>query len=272
MNDHSGRKLGNYLLIRKLGQGGFGEVYLAEHVHLKTLAAIKMLQHVQLPSNEEEKFREEAQTIAKLDHPHIIRVLDYGIQESTSTPYLVMDYAPNGTVRQRYPRGKILEPLHILSYVIQVADALQYAHDRKVIHRDVKPENMLLNKQNHIRLSDFGIAVVYETTSSPNTVDKLGTPSYMAPEQFRGKPLYASDQYSLGVVVYEWLCGTLPFNGTIGELMHQHEHDLPPSMSDKVVFLSPAIEVVVQKLLPRIQRSGMQVSRTLLRRFKRHAR
>ncbi len=190
MNDHSGRKLGNYRLIRKLGQGGFGEVYLAEHVHLKTQAAIKMLQHVQLPSEAEENFRKEAATIAKLDHPHIIRVFDYGIQDSTSTPYLVMDYAPNGTVRQRYPRGKILEPLHILSYVIQVADALQYAHDRKVIHRDVKPENMLLDKQNQIRLSDFGIAVVYETTSSPNTVDKLGTPSYMAPEQFRGKPLH----------------------------------------------------------------------------------
>jgi len=249
MNDHNGRKLGNYQLIRKLGHGGFGEVYLAEHVHLKTQAAIKLLQHVQLPSNEEEKFREEAQTIAKFDHRHIIRVIDYGIQDSTSTPYLVMDYAPNGTVRERYPRGKILEPLHILSYVIQVADALQYAHDRRVIHRDVKPENMLLDKQNQIRLSDFGIAVVYETTSTPKTVDRLGTPAYMAPEQFQGKPVHASDQYSLGVVVYEWLCGTLPFNGTIGELMHQHQNDPPTPMCEKVLFLSPAIEEVVQKAL-----------------------
>src|SRR5438552_11009132 len=98
MNDHSGRKLGNYRLIRKLGQGGFGEVYLAEHVHLKTQVAIKLLQHVQLPGNEEEKFRKEAQTIANLDHPNIIRVIDYDIEDSTNTPYLVMDYAPNGTV------------------------------------------------------------------------------------------------------------------------------------------------------------------------------
>ena len=249
MNDHVGRKLGNYQLIRKLGQGGFGEVYLAEHVHLKTQVAIKLLQHVQLPSNEEEKFRKEAQTIANLDHPNIIRIKDYDIEDNTSTPYLVMDYAPNGTVRQRYTREKKLEPIHILSYVMQVADALQYAHNRKVIHRDVKPENMLLDRDNQIRLSDFGIAVVYETTSSPNTVDKLGTPAYMAPEQFEGKPMHASDQYSLGVVVYEWLCGTLPFHGSIGELMHKHQHVLPPSMREKVLFISPAIEEVVQKAL-----------------------
>jgi serine/threonine protein kinase/tetratricopeptide (TPR) repeat protein len=249
MNDHVGRKLGNYQLIRQLGHGGFGEVYLAEHMHLKTQAAIKLLQQVQLPSDEEEKFREEAKTIAKFDHPHIIRVIDYGIQDSTSTPYLVMDYAPNGNVRNRYPRGKILEPLHILSYVIQVADALQYTHDLRVIHRDVKPENMLLDKQNHILLSDFGIAVVYETTSSSNTVDTLGTPAYMAPEQFQGRSFPASDQYSLGVVVYEWLCGTLPFIGGIGELMHQHGHFLPPSMCEKVPFLSQSIEEVIQKAL-----------------------
>ena len=249
INDQAGRKLGNYQLIRPLGHGGFGEVHLAEHIHLKIKVAIKLLQNVQLPSNEEEKFRNEARIIANFDHQNIIRVIDYDIEESTNTPYLVMDYAPNGNVRTRYPREKILEPLHILSYVIQVANALQYTHDRKVIHRDVKPENMLLNKQNHIWLSDFGIAVVYETTSSPNTGDTLGTPAYMAPEQFHGKSIPASDQYSLGVVVYEWLCGTLPFHGSIGELMHQHEHMPPPPMREIVSFLPSSIEEVVQKAL-----------------------
>ncbi len=249
MNDRTGQQLGNYRLIRKLGQGGFGEVYLGEHVHLKTQAAIKVLHQVQLPSDEEKKFREEAATIAKLKHPHIIRVLDYGIQESKSEPFLVMEYAPKGSLRQRYPRGKILSPHHILSYVNQVAGALQYAHQNKVIHRDVKPENMLLDDSNKIRLSDFGIAVVYETTPSPNTMDKLGTPSYMAPEQFRGKPVPASDQYSLGIVVYEWLCGTLPFHGPIGQLLHLHENVVPPSMREKVPSLSLAIEEVVQKAL-----------------------
>ena len=249
MTNRIGQLLGNYRLTRRLGKGGFAEVYLGEHVHLKTLAAIKVLHQVQLTTDEEEKFRKEAYTIANLKHPHIIGVLDYGIQESTSTPFLVMDYAPKETLRQRYAAGTILSPLHILPYVKQVASALQYAHDRKVIHRDVKPENMLLDENDKIRLSDFGIAVVYETTRASKTLDKFGTPPYMAPEQFQGKPLPTSDQYGLGIVVYEWFCGTRPFNGTIGELFRQHEGAVPPSMREKVPSLSSAIEEVIQKAL-----------------------
>ncbi len=249
MTNRIGQQLGNYRLTRQLGKGGFAEVYLGEHVHLKTLTAIKVLHQIQLSSDEEEKFRIEACTIANLKHQHIIRILDYGIQESTSTPFLVMDYAPKGTVRRRYTAGTLLSPLHILPYVKQVASALQYAHDRKVIHRDIKPENMLLDENDRIRLSDFGIAVVYETSHISNTLDKSGTPPYMAPEQLRGKPLPASDQYSLGIVAYEWLCGARPFNGVLGELQHQHEFVVPPLMREKVPSLSPAIEEVIQKAL-----------------------
>ena len=249
MTNRIGQQLGNYRLLRQLGKGGFAKVYLGEHVHLKTLAAIKVLHQVQLSSDEEEKFRTEAYTIANLKHQHIIRVLDYGIQESTSTPFLVMDYAPKGTLRRRYAAGTLLSPLHILSYLKQIASALQYAHERKVIHRDIKPENMLLDENDRIRLSDFGIAIVYETSLVSNTLDKSGTPPYMAPEQLRGKPLPASDQYSLGIVVYEWLCGMRPFNGMLGELIHQHEFVVPPLMREKVPSLSPAIEEVIQKSL-----------------------
>ena len=248
MIDLIGQQLGNYRLIDQLGTGGFAVVYLGEHVHLKTLAAIKVLHQVQLSSDEEKKFRKEARTIAELKHQNIVRILDYGIQESTSTPYLVLEYAPK-TLRQRCPAGTILSPLYILPYVEQVASGLQYAHDHKVIHRDVKPENMLLDENGNIRLSDFGIAVVYETSRASNTLDKLGTPPYMAPEQFQGKPLPASDQYSLGIVVYEWLCGTRPFNGSLGELMLQHESAIPPLMREKVLSLSSAIEDVIQKAL-----------------------
>ena len=249
MTNRIGQQLGNYRLLRQLGKGGFAKVYLGEHVHLKTLAAIKVLHQVQLSSEEEEKFRIEAYTIANLKHQHIIRVLDYGIQESTSTPFLVMDYAPKGTLRRRYTAGTLLSPLHILSYVKQVASALQYGHERKVIHRDIKPENMLLDENDRVRLSDFGIAIVYETSLGANTLDKSGTPPYMAPEQLRGKPLPASDQYSLGIVVYEWLCGARPFSGILGELIHQHEYAVPPLMREKVSSLSPAIEEVIQKSL-----------------------
>ena len=249
MTNRIGQQLGNYRLVRQLGKGGFAVVYLGEHVHLKTLAAIKVLHQVQLSSDEEEKFRTEAYTIANLKHSHIIRVLDYGIQESTSTPFLVMDYAPRGTLRQRYTPGTVLSPQHILPYIKQAASALQYAHDRKVIHRDVKPENMLLDENDRIRLSDFGIAVVYETSRALHTLDRSGTPPYMAPEQFQGKPLPASDQYALGIIAYEWLCGTRPFNGMLGELLRQHESIVPPLMREKVSSLSSAIEEVIQKAL-----------------------
>src|SRR5579885_2732031 len=141
MADYLGQQLGKYRLTRLLGTGGFAEVYLGEHIHLGTQAAIKLL-HTQLASEAEvEKFRQEARTIASLTHPNIVRVLDFDVQDGT--PYLVMDYAPNGSLRQHLPAGKPLAPADILPYLMQVADALQYAHDHKLVHRDIKPENML---------------------------------------------------------------------------------------------------------------------------------
>ena len=176
-----GQQLGNYRLIRLLGQGGFAEVYLGEHIYLDTPAAIKVL-HTQLASDEVESFRAEARTIARLVHPHIVRVLDYGVEGKT--PFLVMDYAPNGTLRKRYPKGVPLPLSSIVSYVTQLADALQYAHEQKVIHRDVKPENMLLDRRNEVLLSDFGIAVVAQSShyhSTQSIQELAGTIAYMAP-------------------------------------------------------------------------------------------
>src|SRR5437899_2106536 len=126
MSDCLGEQLGNYRIIKLIGRGGFAEVYLGEHVHLNTQAAIKVL-HAQLASDDAEKFRTEARTIARLVHPHIVRVLDYGIEDNT--PFLVMDYASNGTLRQRHPKGVSLPLATIVNYIRQVADALQYAHD-----------------------------------------------------------------------------------------------------------------------------------------------
>ncbi len=266
MTELIGKRLGSYRLIKQLGKGGFAEVYLGEQVHLNTPAAIKVLHQVQLSSEDEKKFRTEAKTIANLKHPNIIRVIDYGIQESTGIPYLVMDYAPRN-LRQHYPTGTIVQPFQILPYVRQVADALQYAHDQRVIHRDVKPENMLLGEDNKVLLSDFGIAVVYETSRTALTLDKLGTPPYMAPEQFQGKPLPASDQYSLGIVVYEWLCGTRPFNGPLGELIRLHESATPPPMAERLPSLSSAIEKVVQKALAKDPRKRYRSVRDFAQAF-----
>jgi eukaryotic-like serine/threonine-protein kinase len=134
MADRVGQQLGNYRLIRLLGQGGFADVYLAEHIHLDTQAAIKVLS-MRLTSDNMEHFRTEARTIARLVHPHIVRVLDFGVEDGT--PYLVMDYAPQGSLRQRHPKGTRLPLTTIVDYVKQVAEALQYAHEKKLIHRDI---------------------------------------------------------------------------------------------------------------------------------------
>jgi len=142
MVDRVGQRLGKYRLIRLLGRGGFAEVYLGEHLRLSTQAAVKVLYTRLANHTEVECFEKEAHTIAHLSHPHIVRVFDFDVQDDT--PFLVMDYATGGTLRQRHPKGSILPLPAIISYVKQVADALQYAHDQRLIHRDVKPENMLL--------------------------------------------------------------------------------------------------------------------------------
>src|SRR6266699_1678128 len=244
-----GQQLGNYRLIRLLGQGGFAEVYLGEHIYLDTPAAIKVLQ-TQLDSDEVESFRAEARTIARLVHPHIVRVLDYGVEGKT--PFLVMDYAPNGTLRKRYPKGVPLPLSTIVSYVTQLADALQYAHEQKVIHRDVKPENMLLDRRYEVLLSDFGIALVAKSSryySTQGLQDLAGTIAYMAPEQIQAQARPNSDQYSLGIVVYEWLSGTRPFQGTFTEVAVKHTLAPPPSLRKIVPALPDEIEEVVMKAL-----------------------
>src|SRR5437867_6297050 len=205
--DRVGQQLGNYRLVSLLGQGGYAEVYLGQHVRLDLQAAIKVL-HTHLTGSEAEHFQQEAQTIARLAHPSIVRVFDFDVQDGV--PFLVMDYAPNGSLRRRFPRGSVVPFAQIVSWVRQVADALQYAHEQKFIHRDVKPENMLLGRREEVLLSDFGLAALAHTSASLSTQEVIGTLTYMAPEQIEGHPRPASDQYALGVVVYEWLCGSRP--------------------------------------------------------------
>src|SRR2546425_3723364 len=264
MADRVGQQLGNYRLVQLLGQGGFAEVYLGVHIHLGTQAAIKVL-YTLLARDDIEQFRTEARTIARLVHPHIVRVLDFGVEGTT--PFLVMDYAPNGTLRQRHPKKVPLSLTTVVSYVKQVADALQYAHNEKLIHRDVKPENMLLGRHNEILLSDFGIALVAQSSRYQQTQDMAGTIAYMAPEQIQAHPRPASDQYSLGIVVYEWLSGDRPFHGSFTEIAVKHSLVPPPSLRERVPTLPPAVEQVVMIALakePRQRFANIQAFATAL--------
>src|SRR3989440_8859733 len=144
MVNRIGQQLGNYRLMRLLGRGSFAEVYLGEHLYLKSQAALKVLR-TSLEDEDVTQFLAEGQTLARLTHPQIVRVHDFAVEHGT--PFLVMDYASRGTLRQRHPKGSCLPLDTVVAYVRQVAAALQYAHNRNVIHRDVKPENMLLGTQ-----------------------------------------------------------------------------------------------------------------------------
>src|SRR6266700_2005860 len=249
MSNRVGQRLGNYQLLNLIGRGNFTDVYLGEHLHLNTQAAIKVL-HTRLTSEESEKLRTEARTMARLTHPHIIRVLEFGVEDSI--PFLIMEYAPNGTLRQCNPKGSRVPLDIVVSYVKQVADALQYIHTQKLIHRDVKPESMLLGHSNEVLLSEFGTAVIAQSTRSAQARQPQEVAEsivYMAPEQLMGKPRPASDQYALAVVVYEWLSGDPPFTGSIPQIANQHLATPPSPLSTTVPAISSTVEHVVLKAL-----------------------
>lgn len=240
------QQIGNYRLLKHLGDGGQASVYLGEHLFLKRSSAIKILK-TSLSEQESAAFLTEAQILANLAHPHIIRVHDYTIEQGT--PFLVMDYAPGGTLRSLSAPGQPLPLDLLLTYLQQIASALQYAHEHGVIHRDIKPENLLLDDQQQIKLSDFGLALLAPSPAQLQTQELIGTVFYMAPEQLRGKPCFATDQYALGIVLYEWLCGELPFTGSTAHIIGQHLAAEMPSLREKRPDLPPQVEVVLRRAL-----------------------
>jgi ABC-type transport system substrate-binding protein/serine/threonine protein kinase len=273
MVDRVGQQLGNYRLVKMLGQGGYAEVYLGQHVRFKQQAAIKVL-HAHLTEQEAQHFQQEAETIATLAHPGIIRVLDFDVQDGI--PFLVIDYAPNGSLRQRYPKGSLVPLPVIISSVKQVTEALQYAHEQKFIHRDVKPENMLVGRRQEVLLSDFGIATIAHNSSSLGigTEGASGTLAYMAPEQIEGHPRAASDQYALGIVVYEWLCGERPFEGPVSELIAQQLSVSPLPLHERMPSIPAGVEQVVLQALskdPKARFASVQDFSTALEQASQHA-
>jgi serine/threonine protein kinase len=264
MADRVGQRLGQYRLLRLLGKGGFAEVYLGEHVELGTQAAVKVL-NSKISLEEVEQFRKEARTIAHLRHPHIVGVFDFGVE--AGVPYLIMQYAPGGTLRDHFPRGVQIAPVTLLPFVQQVAEGLHYAHAHKLVHRDIKPENLLLDEQGEVLISDFGIAVLALSSRLQSMQEVAGTAAYMAPEQIKGKAHYASDQYALGVVIYEWITGERPFQGPLSELLAKHLHAPPPPLHEKAPLVSPVLETVVLTALAKDPRERFQSTQAFARAF-----
>jgi len=238
------QRLGNYRLIQLLGKGTFADVYLGEHLYLNTPVAIKVMRS-QLDSSTLADFLSEARHISHLVHPHIIRVFDFGLE--SEVPFLVMDYAPNGNLRQKHPPGSAVPLPTIVTYIMDLASALQYTHDQHLIHRDLKPENVLLGPKHEVLLSDFGLALLTSDRAPLQVRERFGTLSYMAPELIRGQPVPASDQYALAVMVYEWLCGHLPFEGLTAHMSNQHLYTDPPSLCELHPDIPRAVEQVVLK-------------------------
>lgn len=243
MNDELlGQQLGSYELVKKLGQGAFGSVYLGKHFLLehKPPVAIKVLNNSLTSQEEINRFFQEAVLLDELTHPYILPVLDANLYEDY--PFFVAEYAPGGSLRDRMDqrKGTPMATEEIIHIVSQIGQGLQHAHDLNVVHRDMKPANILFNAQGDALLADFGIAVHAQKTSR---VDEIGTPMYMSPEQFKGKISKRSDQYALACIVYEMFTGQALFTAddpyTIG-YKHIYEQPMEPRT------LNPNIPVAIE--------------------------
>ena len=241
-----GQYIGGCRVLHLLGQGNSSEVYLGEHPGFAHPVAVKLL-HAWTGEREVQRFLTQAAMLNKLDHPHIIHIYDFGLTDD-DIPYLVVSYAPYGTLRQRYPRGSRLPLAEVVTYVQQSADALQYVHEHQLVHRDVKPQNMLLGLNNEIILNDFGTTTI-SYSLVPNAVDFEGTVLYAAPEQLEGRSIRASDQYALAVMAHELLAGSWPFMGTFEEVARKHLFEQPPTLREKGIEVPLLVEEALQRAL-----------------------
>ncbi len=250
MDGMIGRSLGKYQIIEPLGEGGMATVYKAFDPTLERYVAIKIIRAVnQIDSDFLIRFQREARALAKLDHPYILKVLDYG--EENGVPYLVMPYVAHGTLKQ-YTRTRLSFDKAI-EIIIPVAEALSYAHKRKIIHRDIKPANILFGESGEPILSDFGIAKMLdagEQTQLTGTGLGIGTPAYMAPEQWNGAADERTDIYALGIVLYELITGRCPFQAdTPAAILIKQVQDPLPRPKTFITDLPENVETLLFKAL-----------------------
>lgn len=257
-----GSPLGRYHILKQIGAGGMGDVYLAKDPRIDRFVAIKALRLDSLNpadvQNAVHLFKREAKAIARLNHPHILSLHDFDEQvvNGKTILYLVMPLCQDGSLMDWFIKRNAIGPLspdEVAPLLLQAASALKYAHDHNIIHRDVKPSNFLLRHQDSnvpdLLLADFGIAAIMDTTSSGGQVIG-GTPTYMAPEQWKGRSVPATDQYALGVMIYQMLTGRFPFEGNQAqEIMYKHFNDLPQPPSKLNPRISHDIDAVILKTL-----------------------
>src|SRR5260221_2857201 len=235
----AGSHIGRFRLLRLLGRGGMGEVYLAGDEQLRRQVAIKVIQAEYPDPDATRLFLREARAIAMFNHPHILPLFDFGEAtiHGTALTYMVMPFCKEDTLAawmQQRRNAALLSPQDVGFIVQQAASALQYAHNHQVVHQDVKPSNFIIRSSEDVpgrpdlMLADFGVAKSASSTASVSQSVR-GTPAYMAPEQWEGTPVPATDQYALAIMAYDLLTGHPPFQGGLGQVMYQHLHVTPQS-------------------------------------------
>ena len=246
---------GRYYLTKSIGRGGMAQVYLAEDQKLDRLVVVKLVREDLLSAPDAAEVRDqfvaEARTLSALDHPNIVPIHAFGhFQER---PFMVMEYLPNSSLSGRMSEfADHQTSAHLLA---QIADALYYAHSRGVIHRDVKPDNILFDSNDVPKLTDFGVVYfkpALEIERDPNAEPEMlqGTPEYMAPERWRGKITPESDQYALGVTFYELLTGEWPYSGiNPWEVGDQHMQAPLQSVRQRLPFIPREVDGVVKRML-----------------------
>jgi eukaryotic-like serine/threonine-protein kinase len=237
-----------YRLEAKLGSGGMSTVYLARDETLDRPVAVKVM-HREMSEQEDQlqRFRQEARAVAKLSHPNVVSVIDAG--EDGGHPYIVFEYVKGETLKQRIKREGALDTQDAIAYAIEVARGLGVAHGRSMVHRDIKPQNILIDEEGRAKLTDFGISRQLEQDGVTATGRVLGTTDYVAPEQAMGRPVDPrSDVYSLGVVLYEALVGQVPFSADsqVGVAM-KHVNEELPDVQRRRPEVSAAVALVVER-------------------------
>ena len=247
MSIATGTRLGQYEVQDFIGQGAMGLVYRAYHAQLERTGAVKVMQAMTPDPDTVARFRHEAQAIAKLRHPNIVDVYDFG--DFQGTPYMIVEYIPGGSLAAKMNHGRP-DQHSALRYLRGIAAGLDYAHGHGVVHRDVKPANVLLTADDTPVLADFGLAKLLQGSSLKSmTGVTTGTPAYMAPEQVTGSQVGpAADRYSLATIAYEMLTGVIPFDGeALMELLYAQVHRYPRAPSSRNSVLGPQTDEVIMR-------------------------
>ncbi|MBN1577879.1 MAG: serine/threonine protein kinase [Chitinispirillaceae bacterium] len=243
-------QLGHYKILSQIGKGGMGDIYKALQEPLNRVVALKVLP-AKLSRDAEftKRFEIEAKAISLLQHQNIVNIYEYGEEEGLR--YFAMQFVDGTDLGKRIAEHRVIPIVDIIDYTKQIGRALRYAHSCNIIHRDIKPGNVLIEKNGVVRLSDFGIAKIFSGTDITMTGSAVGTPEYMSPEQAQGKKLDAqTDIYSLGIVVYEMLTRKPPFSGANPmSIAYKQVHELPDPPSLKRKDTPRRLEMIVLKAL-----------------------